>query len=124
MARGYLFDEGDELITRKSDVSGSVAHLSSEPVELIIEGDTYSVYPLDKTYKDLLEYPSPFYREDLEGVKVYHPMLFQTNASAYDGYTFKVTFNYIDSDDLNNPIKAMVLYAESETSTLYFFPQE
>lgn len=124
MARGFLFDEGDELITRKTGVSGSIAHLSSESVELTIDGETYNPYPLDKTYKDLLEYPSPFYKEDWTGVKVYFPMLFQDNASAYEGYRFKVTFNNIESDDLNNPIKTIVLYAESETGTLYFFPQE
>ena len=124
MARGFLFDEGDELITRKTDVSVPIAHLSSESVEVTIDDDTYQCYPLDKTYKDLLEYPSPIYITDETGVNVYYPMGFQSNASVYDGYRYKVTFNNIESDDLNNPIKTIILYAESETGTLYFFPQE
>ena len=116
--RGFLFDEGDELITRKSGVSGSAAHFSSEPVELTIDGYTYDGYPLDKTYKDLLEYPSPLYIEDENGIMVYFPMVFEDNAEQFDGYPFKVTFAEFISSAYR------ILYAESETGTLYYIPQE
>lgn len=114
--RGFLFDEGDELITRKADVSGSVAHLSSDPVGITIDGDLYSAYPLDKTYKDLLEYPSPIYIEDEIGISVFFPVEFKDNASAFDGYPFEVIIKNFNT--------TMSLYAKTKTGTLYFIPQE
>lgn len=112
MTKGFLFDEGDELITRKDGVSGSAAHLSSDPVELTIDGTTYNGYPLDKSYKDLLEYPSPIYVEEEPGTVVYYPNSFNDSADYYDGYTYEVT--------IKSGTNTLALAAETETGTLYF----
>ena len=53
--KGYLYDNGDEIIVRKESAGGVVAHLSETPIEIEIDDVTYDCYPLDKTYKDMTE---------------------------------------------------------------------
>ena len=49
--KGYLYDNGDEIIVRKESAGGVVAHLSETPVEIEIDDVTYDCYPLDNSFK-------------------------------------------------------------------------
>lgn len=94
---------------------GVVAHLSEEAVRITIDGDSYSAYPLDKTYKDLAENVSMLLDEGDGYTDVYHPVLFSNGSSRFTGYPYTVHFTGSGSIEL---------YAESETGTLYYIPQE
>lgn len=114
--RGFLFDEGDELILRKETAGGLVVHLSEEAVELTIGDETYQAYPADKTYKDVTENVSMLLDEEDGYTQVYHLGLFSDGSSQFTGYPFTVQF--FSSEN----VKA--LYAETETGTLYFILHE
>lgn len=115
MSQGYLYDTGDELILRKESVGGLVVHLSDEAVELTIGDETYTAYPTDRTYKDVIENVSMLLDEEDGYTEVYHLGLFSDGSSMFSGYPYTVQF--FSSDSLKT------LYAESETGTLYFIPQ-
>lgn len=113
--RGFLFDEGDELILRKENAGGLVVHLSDEAVELTIGDETYQAYPADKNYKDVIENVSVLLDEGDGYTDIYHPVLFSDGSSQFTGYPYTVHFTGSSSIEL---------YAESETGTLYYIPQE
>lgn len=116
MTKGYLFDEGDELILRKETAGGIVVHLSEEAEELSIGDETYTAYPADRTYKEVTENVSMLLDEGDGYTEVYHLGLFSDGSSMFTGYPYTVQF--FSSDSLK------ILYAETETGTLYFIPQE
>lgn len=109
--RGFLFDEGDELILRKETAGGLVVHLSEEAVELTIGDETYQAYPADKTYKDVTENVSMLLDEEDGYTEVYHLVLFSDGSSQLTGYPYTVQFV--------SSVNEISLYAESETDTLY-----
>lgn len=116
MAQGYLYDTGDELILRKETAGGLIAHLSEESEELTIGDETYHAYPADKTYKDVTENVSMLLAEGDGYTAVYHLCLFSDGSSQFTGYPY--TVHFFDSDT------TISLYAQTETGTLYYIPQE
>lgn len=115
MARGFLFDEGDELILRKETAGGLIVHLSEEAVELTIGDETHQAYPADRNYKDVTENVSMLLDEGDGYTEVYHLVLFSDGSSQFTGYPYTVHFSSAGTIEL---------YAETETGTLYYIPQE
>ena len=113
--RGFLFDEGDELILRKETAGGLVVHLSEEAEELTIGDETYTAYPADRTYKEVTENVSMLLDEGDGYTEVYHLVLFSDGSSQFTGYPYTAHFSAAGTIEL---------YAETETGTLYYIPQE
>ena len=116
MSQGYLYDTGDELILRKETAGGLVVHLSDEAVELTIGDETYQAYPADRNYTDVTENVSMLLDEEDGYTQVYHLGLFSDGSSQFTGYPYTVQF--FSSENVK------ILYAESETGTLYYISQE
>lgn len=113
MARGFLFDEGDELILRKESAGGLVVHLSDEAVELTIGDETYQAYPIDRTYKDLTENVSVLLDEGDGYTEVLPMATFSDSSFSFSGYNYVVQF-FRQSDS-----SMLSVYAQSETGTMY-----
>lgn len=111
--KGYLYDNGDEIIVRKESAGGVVAHLSETPIEIEIDDVTYDCYPLDKTYKDMTENVAMVLDEEDGYTEACHLLYFSEGSSAHEGYPYYMEFTHTNEN--------ISFYAVSETSTPYMF---
>lgn len=138
MNKGYLYDEGDELITRKEDAglpdtseasSGDVLSLDSEKkpvwsapsggggggkISILFDQPTITVgnntlYPTDKTWQEAVD---NCYAVDLEQ-SICSPTLYSEEDETVEGYPYGYTVKLAPSGNTT-------LVASSASGTLYF----
>lgn len=112
---GYLYDQGDEIIVRKANGGGIVAHLSEESVTLTINGDEVTAYPIiGATYDDILKNVVVLIDEEDGYSELCYPVTISDESERYTGYPYHVEFSHTNDNILS--------YAQTATGTLYKLP--
>lgn len=109
---GYLYDLGDEIIVRKANGGGIVAHLSEESVTLTIDGNEVTAYPIiGATYDDIVKNVVVLIDEEDGYSELCYPVVISDGSSIYEGYPYYVEFTHTNDN--------IQTYAQSTTGTLY-----
>ena len=106
---GYLYDQGDEIIVRKSKAGGVFAHIGTE----LIDVGEYRAYPVDATYRELTENVSAVHTVYSGDDQILYPSSFTEEDTNWEGYPFMVV---VSGGGLT-----MALNGESADSPLYCF---